>query len=64
MVYPPKPPVPVSPNLGSIWIVTAEKTASPENEDYDLLLVVDGEVTDFKTDPVTGLRSLTLPSGT
>ena len=43
---------------------TAEKTASPENEDYDLLLVVDGEVTDFKTDPVTGLRSLTLPSGT
>ena len=28
---------------------TAEKTASPENEDYDLLLVVDGEVTDFKT---------------
>lgn len=29
-----------------------------------LLLVVDGEVTDFKTDPVTGLRSLTLPSGT
>lgn len=30
----------------------------------DLLLVVDGEVTDFKTDPVTGLRSLTLPSGT
>ena len=43
---------------------TAKKTASPENEDYDLLLVVDGEVTDFKTDPVTGLRSLTLPSGT
>ena len=43
---------------------TAEKTASPENEDYDLLLVVDGEVTDFKTDPVPGLRSLTLPSGT
>ena len=41
-----------------------KKTASPENEDYDLLLVVDGEVTDFKTDPVTGLRSLTLPSGT
>lgn len=31
--------------------------------DY-ILLVVDGEVTDFKTDPVTGLRSLTLPSGT
>ena len=40
------------------------KNRLPGKRRLDLLLVVDGEVTDFKTDPVTGLRSLTLPSGT
>ncbi|WP_418669435.1 TonB family protein [Alistipes putredinis] len=43
---------------------TAEKTASPEAEGDDWLLVVNGEITDFKTDPATGLRSLTLGKGT